>query len=129
MSLVHGHVLRLNINRFTLHRAPDGIAKLNHPRLLNHIRFDQLGDQDAIVSSGLDMNQTLHVLYGLLIDLGIPERNAHVVSLGFTVREHNRIVEERPQILGLDVREEDVGVDSENDAKAKTFPSYRVNDT
>ena len=48
---------------------------------------------------------------GLLIDLGVPESDTHVISFWLSIGEHDSIVEETPHVLWLDVGEENVRVD------------------
>ena len=67
-------------------------------------------DEDTVVSARLDVDETLHVFDRSLVDLGVPEGDAHIVPLWLSVCENNRVVEEAPHVFRLDVREEDVRI-------------------
>jgi len=130
MGAVHGAILGLNADVLALYRAADGVAKLDQPLILCLLLglLNKLGDEDAVVSARLDVKKALHVLDGLLVDLCVPESNAHVVSLWLSVSEDDGVVEEAPHVLGLDVGEEDVRVDGEDNSEAKSFPGKTVDD-
>lgn len=126
MGIVHGHILWLNTNILAINWASNSIAKLDHPCVLDKIWLSQLGDQNTIVSTCLDVAKRFHVFDRLFIDLGVPKGDAHVGSLRLTIGKDDRAVEEGPHVLWLDISKQDVGVDSENNSKTKAFPSDGV---
>ena len=62
----------------------------------------------------------------LLVDGGVPEDDAHIVTLGLAEGEHEGASEVAPHVVGLDVGEQDVRVDSESDSKTIAFPSDSI---
>ena len=110
MSRVHIAILRLDGNVLALDGAADRIAQLDKPRLFLALRDLDFRDEDTVVSARLDVDETLHVFDRSLVDLGVPEGDAHIVPLWLSVCENNRVVEEAPHVFRLDVREEDVRI-------------------
>jgi hypothetical protein len=105
MSTIHRHILWLNTNILAVHWASNGIAKLDHPGIFGEIWLGQFRDKDTVVAACLDVAEGFHVFYRLFIDLGVPESDAHVSSLGLAISKDDGVVEERPHILWLDVGE------------------------
>ena len=62
----------------------------------------------------------------LLVDRGIPEYDAHVVTLGFTEGKHERAREVAPEIVWLNVSKQDIGVNSKCYSQTITFPSHSI---
>ena len=108
MCCIHSAVFWLDRNMFALNWASNCIAQLNEPCVLLSLFDLELGNEDAVVTAGFNVDETLHVLDGTLIDLGVPEGDAHIVSFGFSVSEDNRIVEVAPHVFGLNVGEKDI---------------------
>ena len=129
MGCVHGDEFRLDANVLALNWTANGVAKLDEPCVSLLIWITELWDQDAIVSKGFDVWETLHVLDWLLVDFGVPEGDAHIVSFGLSVGKHDRVVEVSPNILWLNVGKEDVWIDGKDNSQAEAFPSDAVDDT
>ena len=123
MCLAHSNMLGLNCDGLAFDRATDSVAKNEEP-LAFYIFI--LGHEDAILVTAGDFLQTLHVLDMLLIDLGIPEDNAHIVTLGFTESKNECASEVAPEIVWLNVGKQDIGVNSQCNSKAIAFPSNSV---
>jgi hypothetical protein len=64
-----------------------------------------------------------------LVDAGVPEDDAHVIALRLAESEHQGLGEVAPHVVGLDVSEEDVRIDSQADTHAVAFPADRVDNS
>ena len=126
VSLAHGDVLGLNSDGLGVDGATDGVAKNNEPLVFN---FLILGHKDAVFVATSDSLQTFHVLNMLLIDGGVPEDDAHIVTLGLAEGEHESAREVTPHVVGLDVGKQDVRVDGKSDSETVSLPSDGVNHT
>ena len=116
MSRVHIAILRLDGNVLALDGAADRIAQLDEPRLFLALRDLDFRDEDTVVSARLDVDETLHVFDRSLVDLGVPEGDAHISSLWLTISKDNSIVKVGPHVLWLDVCEKNIGINRKNDS-------------
>ena len=116
MGIIHCHIFRLNANILAIDWASNSIAQLYHPGILGECWLCELRDQNTVVSTGLDATERLHVFYRLFVDFGVTESNAHVGSFRLTVSEDDSVVEERPHVFGLDVGEQDIGINGKDDS-------------
>lgn len=123
MCLAHSNMLGFNCDCLAVNGATNSVAEDEEP--LVWLIFI-LGHKDAILVTGSDLLQTLHVLDMLLVDHGIPEDDAHVVTLGFSEGKNERAGEVAPEIVWLDVGKQDVGVNSKSNSQAIAFPSHSV---
>ena len=105
MSFVHGDKLGLNRDVLVFNWASDSIAE-NYDILAGI--FFGFCDKHTVLPASDYLLKSSHVLYVLLIDDCVPEDHAHVLALGLFESENESIVEVGPQILWLDVGEEDV---------------------
>ena len=85
MSLAHGNMLGLNRDSLAVNWATYSVAKDEEP-LIGLVFI--LGHENAILVTAGNFLETLHILDMLLIDLSIPEDDAHIVTLGFTESEN-----------------------------------------
>ena len=69
------------------------------------------------------MQEALGVAHRFLIDTSVPEGDAHVRSLRLSVGKDDGLTEVRPHVLGLNVSEENVCIDSKYHSQSKSFPS------
>ena len=103
MCSVHGHEFGFNADVLAFNWTSNSVTELDHPCVLDSVGIDDLGDEDAVVSEGFDMNQTLHVFDASLVEFGVPESDAHVVSLWFPVCKHNCFIEVCPHVFWLNI--------------------------
>ena len=64
----------------------------------------------------------------LLINRGVPENNAHVVTLRLAESKHQGGAEIAPHVVRLDIGKQNVSVDRESDSQTETFPGNAVDD-
>ena len=123
MCLAHSNMLGLNRYGLAVDRATYSVAEDKEP-LVGLVFI--LGHENAILVTAGDLLQTLHVLYMLLVNLGIPEDDAHVVTLGFAEGKNECAGEVAPEIVWLNVGKQDIGVNSQCDSQTIAFPSHGV---
>ena len=105
VSFVHGDKLGLNRDVLVFNWASDSIAE-NYDILAGI--FFGFCDKHTVLPASDYLLKSSHVFHVLLIDDCVPEDHAHVLALGLFESENESIVEVGPQILWLDVGEEDV---------------------
>lgn len=126
MSSVHSNEFWLDADVLALNWAPDSITELDNPSILNLIWLIELRNKDAVVSTGLDVDETLHIFHRFFINFCVPESNTHIISLWFSISEYDGIIEVRPDVLWLNICKEDVGIDGENNSETEALPSDAV---
>ena len=126
MSIVHCHMFWLNADILAIDGAANSAAELNHPGVSNQVGLGELRHKNAVVSAGLDIAERLHVLDRFLVNLGVPESDAHVSSFGLSISEYDGVIEERPHVLRLDVGKEDVRIHGQDNSETKSFPGDAV---
>ena len=85
MSLAHGNMLGLNRDGLAINWATYSVAEDEEP-LIGLVFI--LGHEDAILITAGNFLEALHIFDMLLIDLSIPEDDAHIITLGFTESEN-----------------------------------------
>lgn len=108
VSLVNGNILRFDCHGLGVDGASDCIAEKELPLSLG---LFYASDEQAVFATGNNLLQSPYVLDMLLIDVDVPEDDAHVCALGLLKGKDEGVVEVGPLVLGLDVRKEDVRVD------------------